>query len=54
MNEKSLEELEAETAAQEATWMPLAHQAAAGNTPQWKDATETINTQASSIHGKGR
>ena len=48
----TLEELEATTAAQEATWLSLQH-IAQTNTPAWKQAAESISTQDSSIHGKG-
>lgn len=48
----TLEELEATTAAQEVVWLALQH-IAQTNTPAWKAAAETIDTQSSSIHGKG-
>ena len=56
MNDKlSTEELNAledATAASEAQWLPLQH-IAKTSAPAWKHAEETIDTQSSSIHGKG-
>lgn len=44
--------LEAQAAAQEATWLPLQH-IAQTSAPKWQHAEESINTEGSSIHGKG-
>jgi hypothetical protein len=56
MNELSTQELqaiEAQTAAQESTWLVL-QKIAASNPPAWKHADESIDTQSGSIHGKGK
>lgn len=50
----STQELEALSISLESEWTALAHQVAAGNAPQWQHADESINTQDSSIHGKGQ
>jgi len=47
---ESLAKLEADTAAQEASWLPLQH-VAATNPPVWKHAEESIDT-SESIHGR--
>jgi hypothetical protein len=53
-DELSTHELEALAISLESEWTALAFQSNCGNTPKWEHADESINTQDSSIHGKGQ
>lgn len=52
-DELSTQELEALAISLESEWAALAFQSNCGNTPKWQHAEESINTEGSSIHGKG-
>ena len=52
LSTEELNALEDATSLQESSWLSLQH-IAKTSAPKWQHADETIDTQSSSIHGKG-